>query len=182
MIAVKGPMAEEKESLMGSWHAGGSANDVISLAEGIAMVNGIDQTTSFPHLGDDMWIYPGLSDTYVIALGESHHITGEGMTKTNIELSDAHVECVKKAKEIGKKVVAVIFAGRPLGIESILPYCDAVLWAWHGGTMCGLAAAEILFGDFNPCGKLPVTIPRSTGQIPTQYNHQRNELGGKLVL
>lgn len=176
-IAVKGPMAEEKEALMGSWHAGGRAEDVISLAEGISMVNGSDKTVSHPCIGDDMWFYPGLSDTYIIALGESHHITGEGMTKTNIELSETQVECVKKAKEIGKKVIAVIFAGRPLGIEGIMPYCDAILWAWHGGTMCGLAAAEIIFGEFNPCGKLPVTFPRSTGQIPIQYNHQRNELG-----
>ena len=176
-VAVKGPMAEEKEALLGSWHAGGRAEDVISLGEGIARVAGADKTEVFSHLGEDMWYYPGISDVFVIALGESHYITGEGMTKTNIELSAAQIECVRKAKEIGKKVIAVIFAGRPLAIGEIMPYCDAVLWAWHGGTMCGLAAAEIIFGEFNPCGRLPVTIPRSTGQIPTQYNHQRHELG-----
>ena len=69
----------------------------------------------------------------------------------------------------------MFFAGRPLAFGDILDDCDAVLWAWHGGTMCGLAAAEILFGDFNPCGKLPVTFPRYTGQIPIHYNHNRNE-------
>ena len=104
-------------------------------------------------------------------------MTGEARTMTNIELPADQVKCVKEAYECGKKVIAVIFAGRPLAIAEILPYCDAVLWAWHGGTMCGLAAAELLFGEFNPCGKLPVTIPHSTGQIPICYNHHRNERG-----
>ncbi len=174
-VAVKGPMAEEKDALLGSWQACGRPGDVVSLGEGVKRVAGSDKTVVYSQLGEDMWYYPGISDVFIIGLGESRYITGEGMTKTNIEISAAQIECVKKAKEIGKKVIAVIFAGRPLAIEKIMPYCDAVLWAWHGGTMCGLAAAEIIFGEFNPCGKLPVTIPRSTGQIPTQYNHQRNE-------
>jgi beta-glucosidase len=93
----------------------------------------------------------------------------------DIELPKAQLEQAKKLKDLGKKVIAVVFAGRPLAITELLPYCNAVLWAWHGGTMCGIAAAEILFGDFNPCGKLPVTIPHSTGQIPIFYNHNRNE-------
>lgn len=177
IVAVMGPYAEEKEALMGSWHAGGRKEDVVSLAEGVTALNGEDKMVSYPCSAEDMWIHSGLTDIYIVALGESHHITGEGTTMVNIELPQGQIDCAKRAKEMGKKVIAVIFAGRPLGIESLLPWCDAVLWAWHGGTACGTAAAEIIFGDFNPCGKLPVTFPRSTGQIPIQYNHQRNELG-----
>jgi len=103
------------------------------------------------------------------------YITGEGKTMPDIELAESQIAYLKRAKEYGKKVVAVVFAGRPLGLAEAEKYCDAILWAWHGGTMCGLAAAGILFGEFNPCGKLPVTFPRSTGQIPIHYNHNPNE-------
>jgi len=170
-VCVTGPMAEEKASLLGSWHAGGRASDVISLAEGIQKVNGKENT----FVPQDRTEENSFADTFIIAIGEPEDVTGEGRTIPNIELPEEQVIAVKNAKSLGKKVVAVIIAGRPLAITEIMPYCDAVLWAWHGGTMCGQAAAEIIFGDFNPSGKLPVTIPRSTGQIPICYNHQRNE-------
>lgn len=177
-IVVKGPMAENKKDLLGSWFAGGRDMDVISLADGLKRING-DENTVIYHPEDDNGYYGmTLSDICIVALGEGRDITGEGRTMTNIELSAQQVNCVKEAKAVGKAVIAVVLAGRPLAISEILPYCDAVLWAWHGGTMCGLAAAEILFGDFNPCGKLPITIPYSTGQIPIHYNHNRNELIG----
>ena len=178
-LSVTGPMAEEKAALLGSWHDGGNASDVISLADGIKRINGEENTLAHQCLSEDMCRYIKFADISVVAIGESDYMTGEGRTVQDIELSDTHVSCIKYAKEMGKRVIAVVFAGRPLAIEKILPYCDAVLWAWHGGTMCGLAAAEIIFGNFNPCAKLPVTIPRSTGQIPTHYNHQRNQFAQK---
>ncbi len=174
---VCGPMAEEKKSLLGSWSAGGIEEYVISLADGIKNVNGEENTVVSNGVDDFMFRYRRTSDTYIVALGETDYVTGENHSVSDIEISQSQINCVKYAKEVGKKVIAVIFAGRPLAITEILPYCDAVLWAWHGGTMCGQAAAEILFGDFNPCGKMPVTIPRATGQIPIYYNHQRNEWG-----
>ena len=176
-VCIKGPMADNKADLLGSWHAGGRAEDVVSLAEGVKRVNGEKYTYINQCAADEMHKGLTVSDTYIVALGESGSVTGEGMTVPNIEISRSQLECVKAAKAIGKKVVAVIFAGRPLAITELLSYCDAVLWAWHGGTMCGLAVAEIIYGDFNPCGKLPVTLPRTTGQIPISYNQQRNELG-----
>lgn len=174
-VSVKGPMAEEKAALLGSWHAGGRAKDVISLADGVNTINGKENTFVHQCTEEGIGNFSYLFDTYIIALGESDYVTGEGRTVANIEISESQINCVKQAKLIGKKVIAVIFSGRPLAFGDILPYCDAVLWAWHGGTMCGLAAAKILFGEFNPCGKLPVTIPRSTGQIPISYNRNRNE-------
>ena len=175
-VILSGPMAEEKGSLLGSWYAGGRDIDVVSLAEGICKVNGEEYTFVCSNDSKDKYELINMSDICVVALGEDREMTGEGRTMPNIEISQSQVAYVKKAKEAGKKVIAVIFAGRPLAITEILPYCDAILWAWHGGTMCGIAAAEIIFGDFNPCGKLPITIPRCTGQIPICYNHNRNEL------
>ena len=167
-VVVAGPYAEEKESLLGSWHASGEAKDVVSFFEGVSEVNGRENTGLYPEPAQKAGVC-------LVALGEDWRITGEGKTMPNIELPEEQVAAIRQAKKLYEKVVAVFFAGRPLAFENILKECDAVLWAWHGGTMCGLAAAEILFGDFNPCGKLPVTIPRYTGQIPAYYNHNRNE-------
>ena len=165
-VAVSGPFANEKESLLGSWHASGEAKDVVSFYEGVCRVNGAQNTCLAEESG---------ADVCLVAVGEDWKITGEGKTMPNIELPESQVAAIRKAKASGKKVIAVFFAGRPLAFGDVIDECDAVLWAWHGGTMCGLAAADILFGNFNPCGKLPITFPRYTGQIPIHYNHNRNE-------
>ncbi len=171
-VSVFGPFATEKESLLGSWHASGEEKDVISFFEGVCSVNGTENSRLIKE--SDLG-FAEQSEVCLVAVGESWKITGEGKTMPNIELPEEQVSAIDKAKSLGKKVVAVIFAGRPLALGDIMNQCDAILWAWHGGNMCSLAAAEILFGDFNPCGKLPVTFPRYTGQIPIHYNHNRNE-------
>jgi len=168
-VIVSGPYAENKVDLLGSWFAGGDEKDVICLFDGIRQVNGSENTILTDNIGENN------ADVCIVAIGEERSITGEGRTMPDIEIPEFQADYVKRAKDAGKKVVAVIFAGRPLGLGEIMPYCDAVLWAWHGGTMCGIASADILFGDFNPCGKLTVTFPRTTGQIPIHYNHNRNE-------
>lgn len=165
-VAVCGPYATEKESLLGSWHASGEAENVVSFYDGVCRVNGVENT----YLSEDNG-----AEVCLVAVGENWKITGEGKTMPNIELPESQAAAICKAKVAGKKVVAVFFAGRPLAFTDVIDQCDAVLWAWHGGTMCGLAAADILFGDFNPCGKLPITFARCTGQIPIHYNHNRNE-------
>jgi len=178
-VTLCGPFAENKTDLLGSWWASGKGEDVISLADGIKRVNGEENT--FVNSGSAneeahiKYTVIEKSDVCIVALGEDRYITGEGKTMPDIELAESQIAYLKRAKEYGKKVVAVVFAGRPLGLAEAEKYCDAILWAWHGGTMCGLAAAGILFGEFNPCGKLPVTFPRSTGQIPIHYNHNPNE-------
>ena len=174
-INISGPFATEKESLLGSWHASGDVNDVISLYEGICSVNGKQNVCL---INDENCNFTEQTEVCIVAVGEKWQITGEGKTMPNIELPKDQIDAIRKAKALGKKVVAVFFAGRPLAFTEVLDECDAVLWAWHGGTMCGLAASEILFGDFNPCGKLPITFPRYTGQIPIHYNHNRNEYIG----
>ncbi len=170
---VTGPFATDKESLLGSWHGSGVADDVVSFYEGLCAVNG---TQNVSLVNDDPCDFPQQREICIVAVGEHWQMTGEGRTTPNIELPKEQTDAIRKAKALGKKVVAVFFAGRPYALENVIEDCDAVLWAWHGGTMCGLAAGEILFGDFNPCGKLPITFPRYTGQIPIHYNHNRNEV------
>lgn len=172
-VNVTGPFATDKESLLGSWHGSGVADDVVSFYEGLCAVNGAQNVAL---LSDDPCDFPQQRDVCIVAVGEHWQMTGEGRTTPNIELPKEQTDAIRKAKALGKKVVAVFFAGRPYALEDVIEECDAVLWAWHGGTMCGLAAGEILFGDFNPCGKLPITFPRYTGQIPIHYNHNRNEV------
>lgn len=176
-ICLAGPYACERAALLGSWHAGGRAEDAITLEEGIKKINPDGKLTVAAGGTEAVYDIINKGDTFVLALGEGSFVTGEFNSLSQIEIEKSQVELAKTLKGRGKKVIAVIFAGRPLAITELLPYCDAVLWAWHGGTMCGLSASEILFGDFNPCGKLPVTFPRSTGQIPIYYNHNRNVFG-----
>ncbi len=174
-VIVGGPFVEDRVNIMGSWFAGGDEKEVVTLAEGVTLVNGENNTFVKGIKSEEKYAIMDNADTVIIALGEERYITGEGKTMADIELEESQVAQIKNAKLLGKKVIAVVFAGRPLALTHIVEYCDAILWAWHGGTMCGLASAEILFGDFNPCGKLPVTFPRSTGQIPIHYNHNPNE-------
>jgi len=110
------------------------------------------------------------ADVIVLALGESNAVTGENRCVADISLDCAQTELIKKAKTSGKKVVGVFFCGRPLALEGVTDLLDAVLYAWHGGSETARATCDILFGDTIPSGKLPMTFPRKTGQIPLYYN------------
>lgn len=177
-VVVTGPLCRERHLMLGCWAGPARGNDCISFIEGMWQVAGRDNIIykTGDH-ADTMYSGIGGGETVVIAVGEGHHLTGEARSVANIELMKYQVEYAKFAKSLGKKVVVVVFAGRPLALTDIEPFCDAILWAWHPGTMGGLAAAEILYGDFNPCGKLSVTLPRCTGQIPIYYNAPSNARG-----
>ena len=174
-VVVAGPLCREKDVMLGTWSGAGRPGDCISFAEGMTQVGGRENVICrYSDHADGMYNCFAAADTAVIAVGESRHLTGEAKSVASIELMPYQVEYAKFAKSQGKKVVAVVFAGRPMAITELMPYCDAVLYAWHPGVMGGLAAAEILYGEFNPCGKLSVTLPRCTGQIPIYYNAPSN--------
>lgn len=109
------------------------------------------------------------SDAVVVFLGEESILSGEAHSRANIDLPGAQIELVRELRAAGKPVIAFILAGRPLTIENILESVDAVVFAWHPGTMGGPAIADVLFGVESPSGKLPVTFPRVVGQIPIYY-------------
>lgn len=174
-VALYGPFTYERRALQGSWaldgYLGASMPNFLEAMNEV--MEGQKGHIHFSYEGvlhdDSTYIY-SMNDVIVLALGESHAATGEARCSADIVLSPAQVEMARKAKQSGKKVVGVIFCGRPLALENIEPYLDAILIAWHGGTRCAHAAAKTIFGEYNPCGKTSVTFVRKTGQIPLYYN------------
>jgi beta-glucosidase len=111
------------------------------------------------------------ADVVVAAVGESRGMSHESSSRTDLNIPAAQRELIKALKATGKPLVLVLMNGRPLSILEENEQADAILETWFSGTEGGNAIADVLFGDYNPSGKLPITIPRSVGQIPTYYNH-----------
>lgn len=188
-IAVIGPMANRQKDLLSWWggnHSQGDENDVISLLEGIKQsVSEGTKVTYAEGIKLEGFEKKGLelipeavrvakaADVVVLAIGEEYWMSGEGGSKSDLTLPGAQEELIEAIKKTGKPVVAVLLNGRPYDIRTVVNNFDAVLEAWQPGTMGGLAAADVLFGDYNPSGKLTVTFPYSSGQIPIFYNYKR---------
>lgn len=111
------------------------------------------------------------SDVVVVALGEGNSQSGESASRTNIDLFENQKTLLKELVKTGKPVVLVLFNGRPLTLTWEDENCAAIVEAWAPGSEAGNAVADILFGDYNPSGKITMTFPRSVGQIPIYYNH-----------
>lgn len=172
-IGLVGPFAREKKSLMGSWTLDGDENQVISIEEGFGAVCP-NLVTSQSSLTDDMIAAVRDCSTVVLALGESSQRSGEARSVADIRMQKEQVELIKTFKLLGKRVIALICAGRPLAIEEASVYADAILYCWHSGTESGNGIADIVFGKASPSGRLPVTLLKSSGQIPLYYNHKPN--------
>ncbi len=112
------------------------------------------------------------SDVIVLTIGESAEMSGESSSRTEINIPQSQVRLLKEMKKTGKPIVMVLLTGRPLDLSEIIDLPDAIVNAWYPGTEAGYAVSDILFGDVNPSGKLPMTFPRSVGQIPLYYNHK----------
>jgi len=163
-VSVVGPFAKE-QNLMGWWKSLGNKKDVISPIQGLISNNGKKLT-----LLDEITTE---TDVIVVCLGESHRLFGEFNSRSNIRLPEGQEEFLSDLKKHGKKIVTVIFNGRPLVLEEVIKISDAVLLAWHPGTEAGNALADVLYGAYNPSGKLTTSFPKSIGQVPVYYN-QRN--------
>ena len=111
------------------------------------------------------------ADVVVAAVGESRGMSHESSSRTDLNIPVNQRELIKALKATGKPLVLVLMNGRPLSILEEKEQADAILETWFSGTEGGNAIADVLFGDYNPSGKLPITVPRSVGQIPTYYNH-----------
>jgi beta-glucosidase len=107
----------------------------------------------------------------VLCLGEKKEWSGENASRSTIALPDIQYELLKNISKVGKPVVLVLSSGRPVDLSAMEPSADAILEIWQPGTMGGHAVAGLLSGRYNPSGKLPVTFPYTTGQIPIYYNH-----------
>ncbi len=181
-IAVIGPLADAPQTQMGCWTLDGLADDVITPLEALRDAFGdgaeIDYAAGAGHdLSDDA---SGIakavelakeSDVVLLFVGEDATLSGEARSRAEIGLPGAQCELVRRVAEVGTPVVMVVLAGRPLTIGDECDLADAVLYAWHPGTMGGPAIVDILLGVAAPSGKLPVTFPKSVGQIPLYYAH-----------
>jgi len=178
-IGLIGPFADSHD-VLGSWSLMGDKEASVTMAEGmeaytqelqVAPIGKVDAITA----AEWQTIHKvfATSDMLVLALGEESRESGEGASKAVISLHPIQIQLLKEAKETGKKIVTVLFNGRPLDLSEVQAYSDAVLEAWYPGTESGHAVADVLFGTVNPSGKLSMSFPYSIGQIPVYYNHIR---------
>jgi beta-glucosidase len=182
-LAVIGPLADDGYEQMGTWVFDGDAT--ISQTPLMAIREFLGDSVSINHVRametsrsrsvdgfEEARKAAAASDAVVVFLGEESILSGEAHSRANIDLPGNQADLVRLLHEAGKPVIAVIFAGRPLTLGNILDHTDAILFAWHPGTMGGPAIADILFGVESPAGKLPVTFPRMVGQVPIYYAHK----------
>ncbi len=178
-IAVIGPMADNQRDLLGSWSAAGDWSQSVSVLEGLRNNNpevtfiyaegtGIDDNNRDGF--QEAISAARRSDMVILALGEAHWMSGEAASRSDISLPGVQEELAKEVNAVGKPTVAVLMNGRPLTINWLDEHIPAILETWFLGTRAGDAISDVLFGKYNPSGKLPMTFPRNVGQIPIHYN------------
>jgi beta-glucosidase len=181
-IAVIGPLADSKSDPLGPWHGAGKPQDVVTVLEGIR--GHVSPETQVIYLkgceieGDSVGRLSeakklaGQADVVILVLGEGEDMSGEASSRSDIDLPGIQNELLNAVTEAGTPAVLVLMNGRPLTITRAAQRVPAILETWFLGVQTGNAVADVLFGDVNPSGKLPVTFPRSVGQIPLYYNHK----------
>lgn len=181
-IAVIGPLADDSVTPMGTWSAQGKEENVTTLLEGIQLAVGNQTKVLFTegcdiNSTDKRGFKKALSmakqaDAIIAVVGEEALMSGEALSRADIGLPGVQLELLKQLETTGKPLIVVLMNGRPIAEPWMYANSDAVVEAWHLGVQAGPAIADVLFGKYNPSGKLPVSIPRSVGQIPLYYNHK----------
>ncbi|MDT0645091.1 beta-glucosidase BglX [Zunongwangia sp. F260] len=191
-IALIGPLADDKNSPLGSWRIASDDNTAVSVLEGmqkyegnnlvfekgadlvngrVTFINELEFNTTDKSGFDAALEAAKDADVVVMVLGEHGFQSGEGRSRTNLDLPGVQQELMEKVYEVNQNIVLVLNNGRPLAIEWAEENIPAIVEAWHLGTETGNAVAQVLYGDYNPSGKLPMTFPRNVGQTPIYYNH-----------
>ena len=198
-VAVIGPLADSKRDMQGPWSLADDVNSAVTVLEGIRTKLGPSVKVEYAQGVDIGRVYPSIfevisgprpapwneaqrreefdkalslarsSDVVVMVLGEHEEMSGEAASQSTLDLPGRQLELLKAVSALGKPVVLVLINGRPLEISWAASNISAILEAWHPGAEGGNAIADILYGDATPGGKLPVTWPRSAGQIPIYY-------------
>jgi beta-glucosidase len=198
-IALIGPLANNQREMIGTWSAVGDLTKAISVLSGVKAVLGSSAKVSYamgcnlltdkallerisgrdyvdPRSDDEMiteaYHTAANADIIVAVLGEPAEASGEAACRSDIGLPGRQLELLQTLLKTGKPVVLVLMSGRPLTIEYEAAHVPAILEAWHAGTEAGSAVADVLFGKYNPSGKLTMTFPVNVGQIPIYYNHK----------
>ena len=192
-IAVIGALATDKDSPIGSWRGGAEPNSAVSVLEGLQQfadnqyryAKGADLITEPATFLNNVKINTTdrsgfgeavnaarTSDVVVMVLGEHGFQSGEGRSRTDISLPGVQRELLEAVLKANQNVVLVLMSGRPLDITRESEVTPTIVQAWHLGSQSGNAIAQVLYGDYNPSGKLPMSFPRSVGQVPIYYNHK----------
>lgn len=200
-IALIGPLADNKRNMLGTWSVSGDPEKSVTIMQGIKNVVGgtvnilyakganISDDTAFikrvnvfgeeisvdkrtpSEMIDEAVETAGKADVVVAVLGEAADMTGESSSMSNISLQKSQEDLLKALVKTGKPVVLVLMNGRPMTLPWEDQHVPAILDTWFGGTEAGNAVADVLFGDYNPSGKITASFPRTVGQIPVYYNH-----------
>jgi beta-glucosidase len=201
-IALIGPLADSKRNMLGTWSVSGDPSQSVSVLEGIKNVAGSNVNVLYAkgaNLSDDTLVVKrtnvfgpeievdkrtpqemideaveaaNKADIVVAVLGEAADMTGEASSMSNISLQESQKNLLKALIKTNKSVVLVLFNGRPMTLTWEDEHVNAILDVWFPGIEAGNAIADVLFGDYNPSGKLSTTFPRNVGQIPVNYNHK----------
>jgi beta-glucosidase len=189
--AVIGPLGDDGHAMLGPWWGTGRDEDAVTPLAGIkAQSTGTTtfvQACSLPHTEPPDYnpaqdcpspdiaaavAAANAADQVVLTLGESREMTGEAAARSSLDLPGQQQALIDAIKATGKPFVVVLFNGRPLTLDKVAASSPAILEAWFPGVQAGNSVADVLFGKVNPGGKLPVTFPRSLGQVPIYYNHE----------
>jgi beta-glucosidase len=202
VIALIGPLADSRRDLLGPWSAAGDWKLAVSVLDGLKQAAGpglsilparganlvddaellemlnasgadiVPDKRSPRELIDEAVASASKADVVVAVLGESFAMSGEAASRSEIGLPDNQEELLRALEKTGKPIVLVLMNGRPLTLAWEAAHCRAILESWFGGIEAGNAVADVLFGDYNPSGRLTATFPRNVGQIPLYYNHK----------
>lgn len=198
-IALIGPLADNQQEMLGTWSAAGGWDIPVTVKNGIESILGssvkieyakgcnlltdheflesISGKSSVDPRSDDVMISEAYTtaskaDIVIAVLGEPASLSGEAASRSEIGLPGRQLDLLKTLLKTGKPVVLVLMSGRPLTLEYEAANVPAILQAWHAGTEAGNAVANVLYGKYNPSGKLTMTFPVNVGQIPIYYNHK----------
>ncbi|MXN90602.1 beta-glucosidase BglX [Flavobacterium sp. Sd200] len=191
-IALIGALAADKNSPLGSWRIASDDNTAVSVLEGMQQYKGnqlvyekgtgltIGKTTFKDELVFNTTDTSGFeaaknvaknADVVIMVLGEHGFQSGEGRSRTNLDLPGNQQQLLEEIYKVNKNIVLVLNNGRPLALPWAEQNIPAIVEAWHLGSQTGNAVAQVLYGDYNPSGKLPMSFPRSVGQVPVYYNN-----------
>lgn len=201
-IALIGPLADNHSEMLGTWVIAGDPNKSVSVIDGIKKIVGSDANILYArgsNFTDDSllnaraWFF-GMkqvrdsrsaqemideavetakkADVVVAVVGESANMTGESASRSDINIPETQRDLLRALFKTGKPVVLVLFNGRPLTLTWENDHANAILDVWAPGTEAGNAIADVLFGNYNPAGKITATFPKNVGQVPIYYNHK----------
>lgn len=179
-IALIGALADSRIDMRGIWASDGAVEEVVTVREGlearygrakVLYAEGYDLETNRLHLAPAL-AAARRADVVVVAVGERYFQSGEARSKADIAIPRQHEELVRALKGCGKQVITLLMGGRPMIFDGAAVHSDVVLLTWWLGTEAGNAIADVLSGEYNPSGKLPMTFPAHVGQIPIYYNYK----------